>query len=345
MKICYIIPALSKFGPNLVVYDLVQLMIERGHRVKVYYFDEDKESLLTFPCETEQISFMKKIDFNQFDVVHSHCLRPDAYVFFHKPRKTKTRFVTTLHNFVKQDLTTTYNPFIATMVSPLWMMMVRRHNKIVALSKTAEEYYTQWFAKEKLTYVYNTRKIDSCRGLTSEEEREILEFKGDSFLIGTNAGYDYRKGADQLIKVLPRVPDVKLFMVWRGDRPDLKKLAKELDVEKQIYFAGYREDAYRYQKYYDAFAIPSRSEGFPLAMLEAVSQNSNMISSDIPIFKEFFSDDECCFFHLEDIDSLAQAIRNAQQEDKSGKAYQKYQRCFSPDVIAQRYIDVYEGKL
>ena len=46
MNICYIIPALSKFGPNLVVYDLVNLMKERGHHVKVYYFDEDKCSFV-----------------------------------------------------------------------------------------------------------------------------------------------------------------------------------------------------------------------------------------------------------------------------------------------------------
>ena len=153
-----------------------------------------------------------------------------------------------------------------------------------------------------------------------------------------------RKGADQIIRALPYLPDVKLFMVWRApDRPDLRQLAKELNVEKQILFAGFREDAYRYQKYYDAFVIPSRSEGFPLAMLEAVALKCNMISSDIPIFKEFFDEDEISFFHLEDTPSMINAIKESQKNNKSEKAYQKYLKLFSPDVIADKYLEVYKG--
>ena len=345
MNICYIIPALSKFGPNLVVYDLVNLMMEHGHYVKVYYFDEDKKSLLSFPCETERIRFGQRIDFSQYDVVHSHCLRPDAYVFFHKPKHCRAYFVTTLHNFVKQDLTTTYNSVIANLFTPIWMKMVSRHDKIVTLSQVAKDYYKQWFKEEQLTYVYNTRKVNANKDLSNEEKKELLQFKGKSFLIGVNAGYDNRKGADQLLRALPNLLDVKIFMVWRGDRPDLKKLAKDLRVENQVFFAGYREDAYRYLNYYDAFAVPSRSEGFPLAMLEAVSMKCNMICSDIPIFKEFFTDEEVTFFHLEDISSLEKAIKDAMLVNKSGVAYLKYQKKFSPDVIAQRYIDVYERKL
>ena len=345
MNICYITPALSKFGPNLVVYDLVNLMMERGHHVKVYYFDEDKNALLSFPCETERIRFGQRIDFSQYDVVHSHCLRPDAYVFFHKPKNCRAYFVTTLHNFVKHDLTTTYNSVIASIFTPIWMKMVSRHDKIVTLSQVAKYYYKQWFKDEQLTYVYNTRKVDVNKDLSNEEKSEILHFKGNSFLIGVNAGYDNRKGADQLLRALPNLPNVKVFMVWRGDRPDLKKLAKDLRVENQVFFAGYREDAYRYLNYYDAFAVPSRSEGFPLAMLEAVSMKCNMICSDIPIFKEFFTDEEVTFFHLEDISSLEKAIKDAMLANKSGVAYLKYQKKFSPDVIAQRYIDVYERKL
>lgn len=346
MRICYIIPSKVKFGPNLVVLDLVKLMQERGHEVKVFYFDEvENEALIDFPCEIEKISFMHKIKFDDYDVIHSHCLRPDAYIWLHKPRKCRTQFVTTLHNFVEEDLKVTYNPLIAKVFAPIWMFLVKRHDKIVALSKTAEDYYLKWIDKDKLTYVYNTRKLDDIADLTEAEKKELYDFKGDSFLLGVNAGETYRKGADQIIRALPYLPNVKLFMVWRApDRPDLRALAKELNVEKQVLFAGFREDAYRYQKYYDAFVIPSRSEGFPLAMLEAVSLKCNMISSDIPIFKEFFTDDELSFFHLEDIDSLVVAIKQAEKENKSEKAYQKYLKKFSPNVIAERYLSVYQGK-
>lgn len=346
MRIAYIIPSKVKFGPNLVVLDLVKLMMEKNHQVKVFYFDEvTNDALIDFPCKIERIKFTNKINFEEWDVIHSHCLRPDAYVFVHKPRKCNTRFVTTIHNFVREDLKATYNPFISKIISPIWMMLLKRHDMRVALSRTAMEYYYEWFKKDEITYVYNTRKLDAKGDLTEEQKKEILDFKGDSYLLGVNAGETSRKGADQIIRALPYLPDVKLFMVWRApDRPDLRQLAKELNVEKQILFAGFREDAYRYQKYYDAFVIPSRSEGFPLAMLEAVALKCNMISSDIPIFKEFFEDDEISFFHLEDTESMVNAIRESQKNNKSEKAYRKYLKSFSPDVIANRYLEVYSAK-
>jgi glycosyltransferase involved in cell wall biosynthesis len=349
MKIGYIIPSKVKFGPTLVVYDLVKLMIERGHHVTVFYFDErqgDKlQSLIEFPCPTIKIKFIEKINFMDFDVIHSHGLRPDAYVFFHKPRNTKTCFVTTLHNFVKEELTFTYNKFVSVIFSSLWMKMVSRHDMRVVLSKTAKNYYTKWFDKDQLTYIYNTRAVNGKGELSEKEKEELLSFKGNDKLIGINAGATYRKGADQLIRALAKVSGVKVFALWRGaDRADLRKIAREENVEDRVLFAGYREDAYRYIQYYDAFAVPSRCEGFPLAMLEAVALKSNLICSDIPIFKEFFSDDEATFFHLEDIQSMAAAIKAALTNNKAEKAFEKYVREFAPNVIAERYLSVYRGE-
>lgn len=346
MNICYIIPSKIKFGPNLVVLDLVKLMIERGHTVHVYYFDEvDNEALIDFPCFVKRISFFKKIDFSKYDVVHSHCLRPDAYIYFWKPKKCNTLFITTLHNFVKEDLKATYNNVIAHIFTPIWMQLVKKHDRIVALSNVAQKYYEQWIPSKKLTYVYNTRKIDVVGPLSETELEEINAFKGDAFLLGCNAGETSRKGADQIIRALPYLPNVKLFLFWRApDRPDLRNLANELKVTDQVLFAGFREDAFRYQQYFDAFVIPSRSEGFPLAMLEAVSLKCNVICSDIPIFKEFFEEDEVTFFHLEDVPSMVAAINAAQSVNKAEKAYSKYMKSFSPDVIAERYLSIYNGE-
>ena len=85
MNIAYIIPKRINAGPILVVQELVKQMILHGHSCIVFYFDEGQE--INFLCSTKKISFSQRIDFNSYDIIHTHGLRPDLYIFLHKPVK------------------------------------------------------------------------------------------------------------------------------------------------------------------------------------------------------------------------------------------------------------------
>ena len=84
MHIAYIVPKLANKGPVIVVLELVRQMLRHGHTCKVFYFDPEQE--IQFPCPVERITFSHAIDFRPFDIIHTHGLRPDCYVFVHKPR-------------------------------------------------------------------------------------------------------------------------------------------------------------------------------------------------------------------------------------------------------------------
>ena len=70
LNIAFIIPSLKANGPCIVCRDLAVQMIAHGHHCVVYYFDECGN--LDFPCETVRITMKTMIDFEQFDIVHSH---------------------------------------------------------------------------------------------------------------------------------------------------------------------------------------------------------------------------------------------------------------------------------
>jgi glycosyltransferase involved in cell wall biosynthesis len=53
---------------------------------------------------------------------------------------------------------------------------------------------------------------------------------------------------------------------------------------------GYVDNIYEYYKAMDIFLLPSRSEGFSLALLEAASCGLPIIASDIPGNDEFVED-------------------------------------------------------
>lgn len=344
MNIAYIIPALRNTGPVLVVKALVEQMVKNGHQCSVFYFDDDKE--VDFPCSTYKISFWKKIDFLQFDVVHSHSIRPDCYVFMHKPWKCSTRFISTLHNYVIPDLSYQYNKIVAYVFGNLWMLFLKRHDCLVALSKDAVCYYKKWFGLSRLTYAYNTRSIALDVALSEQERKQLVAFKQNSYLIGVNALLTHRKGVDLLIQALPGLPDYKLFVVGTGKvEDDLKQLAEQCGVKERVLFAGYHKDAYRYLKYYDVFAIPSRSEGFGLSVLEAAMMKIPVVCSDIPIFHELYSSEEVSFFKLEDIDSLINAIVYAKENRCSlvNRLRLKYNKDYSPEAFYKRYLTIYQS--
>lgn len=56
--------------------------------------------------------------------MHSHGLRPDAYIFLHKPWRLKgTVCISTLHNMVIQDLAAQYNVLTAYLIGNMWMFL------------------------------------------------------------------------------------------------------------------------------------------------------------------------------------------------------------------------------
>lgn len=345
MNIAYIIPGLKNKGPVLVVKEIVEQMVKNGHYCAVFYFDDILE--VSFSCPVFRISFFQPIDFNKFEIIHTHGIRPDAYVFFHKPLRCKAKFVSTLHNYVIRDLSFQYNQFVAFVCGNLWMMLfLKRHDLIVTLSKDAMRYYRRWFSSSSLTYAYNSRSFEMSK-LNFDEEKQLADFKQSSILIGVNALLTHRKGIDMLIRTLEKLPCYKLFIVGDGKaKTDLLQLAKECNVLDRIFFAGYCNNAYRYLFYYDVFAIPSRSEGFPLSLLEASIVGLPVVCSDITVFKELYTTNEVVFFELENINSLADAILCATDNSLISKQlHLKYEKEYSPEMFYKRYISIYHSLL
>ena len=87
MRALFIVPSLKNAGPVIVVYDLVHLLIKRGHKCCVCYFDKVEE--LSFNCDVVQISMRQKINFSDYDIVHTHGYRPQLYVFLYKSWKDR----------------------------------------------------------------------------------------------------------------------------------------------------------------------------------------------------------------------------------------------------------------
>ena len=342
MKIAYIVPSLMPTGPVNVVFDLVQLMTANHHQCTVYYFDAGGK--LEFPCEAIRISMKERIDFSLYGIVHSHTFRPVMYVFMHRQLRSNTRFIATIHNYVFDDLKYVYGRFKGFVYSLLFLLFATRQDRLITLSKDAQEYYEKWFPKRKLTYIYNTRITDKSIAPSESEVAKLKHFKNNGVLIGVNCSLHKRKGLDVLLKSLQRLPEkFKLYII--GDGPgmtELQELSHSLAIENRVCFCGRIQQAYKFLPFYDIYAIPSRSEGFPLSLLEAADYGCKVVCSDINIFKECFSDDEVVMFKMPSDKALADAILKAEHNSSIAlNIKRRFDKDYSPRRFYERHIEEY----
>jgi len=125
----------------------------------------------------------------------------------------------------------------------------------------------------------------------------------------------YQKGFDIALRALADLKDLKWEWHIAGDGPQmdaLKSLAQELGIDKRILFLGWqsREQLIEQYKWSNLFLFPSRHEGMPNAVLEAMASGLPVIASRIAGNEELVVDGETgILFPTEDVDSLRVALK------------------------------------
>lgn len=338
-----ILPSLANKGPILVARDLCIEYTKMGHECFVFYFDDIVE--VELPCASGRISFWKSIDWNDFDIVHSHMYRPDAYVFFHKPLtgKCHTKFISTLHQHLAEQMPYDFQAVKACLIIYSWLIFLRRFDALVTLSGYHKKYYEKYRFKE-IEVIYNGRDVDYDRDIEECDKRKILDLRKKYRIIGGVAYITKRKGYGQLVDALKELPRYAAIIV--GDGPyleDLKQLARKNGVSERCLWLGSRKEAYRYMKYFDVYALCSYTEGYPLAFIEAAAAKLPVVCSDIPVFKSIATEECVCFFRLDNISSLCDALVRADKQSAvlSERIYSYYLQHLMRKRMAENYIALY----
>ena len=84
MNIAVILPSLKNKAPILVAKDIADQLIKNGCKVDVYYLENIVE--LEFNCPIKKIGLFEEFDYHKYDVIHTHMLRPDFYVWLHRKK-------------------------------------------------------------------------------------------------------------------------------------------------------------------------------------------------------------------------------------------------------------------
>lgn len=348
MKIAFILPKLANQGPIIVAKDIIENIKGNVKLIDVYYFDDVKE--VDFDCNTYKIGLFDKIDFYKYDVIHSHMLRPDFYIWFHRRNKNKrTVFISTLHQNIFDNLKGNYNSFIAYIFEKIWLFFLKRQDFVVTLTNEMKMIYAQ---KTHLNFktIYNGRNCENIdnKNLSVEETFFFDQIKSGYKIIGSHCLLTKRKGIHQTIESLVFLTDYVFVIVGDGqEKESLINLAKDLGVEDRCFFLGYKKEAVVYLTYFDIYVMSSYSEGFPLGLLEAGLMRLPIVCSDIPIFRELFTEKEVSFFELENFESLAKAIQLCYENKTqlSNSIYTLIKEKYSVHRMGQNYLNLYKENI
>lgn len=93
-----------------------------------------------------------------------------------------------------------------------------------------------------------------------------------------------RKNHEVVIRAVSSLKDFNIHYLIAGEGElleYLQELSKQLDVEKQIHFLGYRKDINQLCNACDIFVMPSLQEGLSVALMEAMATGNAIIASSI----------------------------------------------------------------
>jgi starch synthase (maltosyl-transferring) len=165
---------------------------------------------------------------------------------------------------------------------------VDRH---VCVSESVRDFSVQLggLPQEKLLVIPNA--VDVERFATAEgKSRKSLRVSADAPLLVCVGRLDEQKGASWLLEsmrdVIKKHPTCELLLVGDGpDRESLRRTAQQLGISK-AHFVGFRSDIPQILAASDLFVLPSRWEGMPNVVLEAMASGRAVVATDVEGVRE-----------------------------------------------------------
>jgi glycosyltransferase involved in cell wall biosynthesis len=171
------------------------------------------------------------------------------------------------------------------------------------------------------------------------EMREKYNLK-DYYIIGQVGRLSYQKNQEFSTKLIERlvehIPNAKLFLVGKNQDDSTYQLIKN---NPHIIYIGEVDDISKYYSAFDVAIMPSKFEGAPLSLLEALSNGLDVLISDNVPYPEHISNN---VHQLPlDIDIWVKEILNL-KKDRTTKPVDGIDK-YDSTTMAKRYLDFYRG--
>ncbi len=281
-KVFFIAPALSMGGMERASANTANGLNEAGCEVvfltlfkKEHFFQLNQGITIIEPngFNKESLSFYKSIKWIRSEVKKHN---PSQVLVFNKLYGAITSLALT---------GTKYDFYLSERSSPLyhWKFPFNFINKIaytlnapkgvIAQTEIAATYQRKYFKKSKVVVIPNSIR----------EVQLYPEIKRENVILAVGRLNDYLKGFDLLLESFGKLKnqDWELHIAGGDEEGEaLKEQAASLGISHRIKFLGKVKEIDKCYAYAGIFVIPSRSEGFPNALAEAMAAGCCCVAFD-----------------------------------------------------------------
>ena len=158
----------------------------------------------------------------------------------------------------------------------------------------------------------DVKKISSVQ-VDRATKRAELGIPEDAFAFLTVGELIPRKGHELLIRAFAKsnISGAQLLICGSGrEKEHLTALIKELGISDRAHLLGFRNDIYELLKCADTFVFPSKQEGLPVALMEAMAAGLPCIASRIRGNVDLLPDSRY-LFEASDESTLCQLMQDA----------------------------------
>ncbi|MEA2065382.1 MAG: glycosyltransferase, partial [Patescibacteria group bacterium] len=173
---------------------------------------------------------------------------------------------------------------------------------------------------EKGNLIYNGLNFTEQNFYSAEEAREYFQKRArinlqNKFIIGSIGRLSYAKNYEFLISTFPEIlkirKDAICLIIGEGnERKKYENLIRKLNLKEKVFLIGETKNAYQYLKLFNLFVLPSRYEGLPIVLIEALFATIPILASDVGGNSEILNNSKYQLYRLNDKNDFLNKFKN-----------------------------------
>jgi N-acetyl-alpha-D-glucosaminyl L-malate synthase BshA len=354
-------------GSGVVATELGKALADHGHQVhfvtynqpaRLDFFSENlfyhevsvsKYPLFDYPPYELALAsrLVDVVRFEKLDILHVHYAIPHASAAFMAKQILMTYgiyipVVTTLHGtditLVGKDRT--YKPVVT--------FSINKSDGVTAVSEHLRKDTFEFFEIEnEIRVIPNFIDLTRFSLKAKDHFKKAIAPSGEKILIHTSNFRKVKRTQDVIrifAKVIQKIPS-KLLMVGDGEeRAECEQLCRDLGVGDNVRFLGKQDAIEEILSVSDLFLMPSQSESFGLAALEAMACKVPVISSNAGGLPELNVEGKTGFLRdIGDVDGMAEKAIYILEDDARLKTFKDNALARAKEFDLSIILPIYEN--
>ena len=354
-------------GSGVVATELGLELARRGHEIhfityrqpvrlallnhNVHYHEVNVPEYPLFHYQPYELALSSKlvdmVKLHKIDLLHVHYAIPHAYAGYMAKQMLKDQgiiipMVTTLHG---TDITLVGNhPFYKTAVT----FSINKSDKVTSVSQSLKDDTLRLFdIRNKIEVIPNFIELENKVVDNIPCKRSVMA-KPEERIITHISNFRKVKNIPDVVKVFYKIQQkipAKLMMVGDGpEKAKAEKLCEKLGITDKVIFFGNSNEINQILALTDLFLLPSQTESFGLAALEAMACSVPVISSNSGGLPEVNIDGVSGYLsNIGDVKEMAENALKIISDENNLNSFKKKALEVAKQFSVEKIVPLYEN--